>query len=118
MGESITTVGSRDNIFCEGDVIATIIEPGDPRYKQLNPRLEEMTVDYRNSQSEHVLYDESKKQFIAKMYGFVKIADNRTIDIFPLIEIDPDAMKGYVYIFPNSKNKFSNNPRITKNHIS
>lgn len=104
-GQNIYEITSRSNVVMPGDVIAQFIHEDvqdDGLFRW------DLSGDKRLEITDNVDYDESRKSFIAKIYGFARILDRKTMDIVPLFYTSDDHLRGYITVYPNVKGQFPN----------
>jgi uncharacterized protein len=114
-GDERIVLASRDNIVCEGDVLARVLEEGDEMFRsQSNPRIEEMATDYTKNPAENVDYRAESKAFVSRGYGFAKIIEGRCIEVVPLLDISEDSMVAEIPIYKNMDDKLPSLNEIKK----
>lgn len=105
-GQQLKIVSTTKNVFLPGEKVARIISPSDPRY--LDPKFdaEFLKSDFVQKDSKNVMYNSQTNEYIATIYGFVKLVNHREITIEPLIEYDKNCMEAYMYICRTASNRW------------
>ncbi len=105
-GSPTKIIADKENVFCEGDVVAEVLTPDKPGYNDIhNNRIEDLPSNMLLDKGLNTEYDPKSGKITSTIYGFATLND-RKIDVVPLFDYEDNNHIAYAYIRHSKSGKF------------